>query len=109
MVRYANVLIIRGSIDSCDGQLIPLGRRGREITANGYYQIPLSPSSQHLTVFMTPWGRYKYLRAPMGLCSSSDEYNRRADLAFEDVSNTKRVVDDLLSFDNSFPEHVAGV
>jgi hypothetical protein len=77
--------------------------------ANGYYQIPLSPSSQHLTVFMTPWGRFKYLRAPMGLCSSSDEYNRRADLAFENVSNTVRVVDDLLRFDNSFPEHVAGV
>ncbi|KAI9551307.1 hypothetical protein GHT06_002507 [Daphnia sinensis] len=77
--------------------------------ANGYYQIPLAPSSQHLTVFMTPWGRYKYLRAPMGLCSSSDEYNRRADLAFENVSNTVRVVDDLLRFDNSFPEHVAGV
>ena len=60
--------------------------------ANGYYQIPLSPASQHLTVFMTPWGRYKYLRAPMGLCSSSDEYNRRVDLAFENVSNTVRVV-----------------
>jgi hypothetical protein len=45
----------------------------------------------------------------MGLCSSSDEYNRRADLAFENVSNTVRVVDHLLRFDNSFPEHVAGV
>jgi hypothetical protein len=45
----------------------------------------------------------------MGLCSSSDEYNRRADLAFENVSNTVRVVDDLLRFDKSFPEHVAGV
>jgi hypothetical protein len=77
--------------------------------ANGYYQIPLSPASQHLTVFMTPWGRYKYLRAAMGPCSSSDEYNRRADLAFENVSNTVRVVDDLLRFDKSFPEHVEGV
>ena len=32
---------------------------------NGYFQIPLHPSSQHLTVFLTPWGRYKFLRAPM--------------------------------------------
>ena len=45
----------------------------------------------------------------MGLCSSSDEYNRHADLAFENFSNTVRVVDDLLRFDKSFPEHVAGV
>jgi hypothetical protein len=50
--------------------------------ANGYFQISLHPSLQHLTVFMTPWVRYKLLRASMGLSSSSDEYNRRADLAF---------------------------
>jgi hypothetical protein len=77
--------------------------------ANGYFQIPLHPSSQHLTIFMTPWGRYKFLRASMGLCSSSDEYNRRADVAFQGVPHTVRVVDDLLRFDSAFPEHVAGV
>jgi hypothetical protein len=60
--------------------------------ANGYYQIPLLPSSQHLTTFMTPWGRYKFLRASMGLCCSGDEYNRRADVAFAALSNTVRVV-----------------
>ena len=76
---------------------------------NGYYQIPLHPSSQHLTTFMTPWGHYKFLRASMGLCSSGDEYNRRADAAFAAMTNTVRVVDDLLRFDRSFPAHVAGV
>jgi hypothetical protein len=59
---------------------------------NGYFQIPLHPDSQHLTTFMTPWGRYKFLRAPMGLCSSSDEYNRRADLAFAQVTNTSSTI-----------------
>ena len=77
--------------------------------ANGYYQIPLHPSSQHLTTFMTPWGRYKFLRASMGLSCSGDEYNRRADAVFSTISNTVRVVDDLLRFDRTFPEHVAGV
>lgn len=50
--------------------------------ANGYYQIPLHPSIQHLTILMTPWGRYKFLRASMGLCSSGDEYNRQAGITF---------------------------
>jgi hypothetical protein len=77
--------------------------------ANGYYQIPFHPSSQHLTTFMTPWGRYKFLRASMGLCCSEDEYNRRADVAFAALSNTVRVVDDLLRFDRNFPAHVTGV
>ena len=34
---------------------------------SGYWQLPLHPDSQHLTTFITPWGRYKFLRAPMGL------------------------------------------
>jgi hypothetical protein len=44
----------------------------------------------------------------MGLSCSGDEYNRRADIAFAAVSNTVRVVDDLLRFDRTFPAHVAG-
>lgn len=34
---------------------------------NGYWQVSLDKASQHLTTFMTPWGRYKFLRATMGL------------------------------------------
>ena len=66
---------------------------------DGYFQIPLAKACQHLTTFMTPWGRFKFLRASMGLSSSSDEFNRRADLAFGRLRNTVRVVDDLLHFD----------
>ena len=79
--------------------------------AKGYFQIPLDVASQHLTVFMTPWGRYKFQRAFMGLSCSSDEFDRRADTAFGHLSkhNTVRVVDDLLRFDRSFPAHVRGV
>lgn len=77
--------------------------------ACGYFQVPLDEASQHLTVFMTPWGRYKFLRASMGLSCSSDEFNRRADNAFLKLTNTVRVVDDLLRFDREFSEHVNGV
>ena len=42
----------------------------------------------------------------MGLCSSGDEYNRRA---FAAIPNTVRVVDDLLRYDRTFPAQVAGV
>jgi len=76
---------------------------------DGYYQIPLHRSSQHPTTFMTPWGRFKFLRASMGLISSGDEFSRRADAAFAGVSNMVRVVDDRLRFDRPFAEHVDGV
>ena len=35
----------------------------------GYHQCPLDPASQELTTFITPFGRFKYLRAPFGLSS----------------------------------------
>ncbi len=74
--------------------------------ANGYFQILLDEASQHLTVFMTPWGRYKFQRSSTGFICSSDEINRRADAAFGHLSNTMRVLHDLLRFDRSFPAQV---
>ena len=41
----------------------------------------LAEESQHLTTFITPWGRYKFLRGPMGLMFTGDEYCRRTDAA----------------------------
>ena len=35
----------------------------------GYHQCPLNPASQELTTFITPFGQFKYLRAPFGLSS----------------------------------------
>ncbi|CAB0001989.1 unnamed protein product, partial [Nesidiocoris tenuis] len=35
--------------------------------ASGYFQMELDETSQRLTTFLTPWGRYQFLRAPMGL------------------------------------------
>ncbi len=32
----------------------------------GYHQCPLDEESQMLTIFITPFGRFKYLRAPQG-------------------------------------------
>ena len=40
---------------------------------HGYFQLPLDEEASHLTTFILPSGRYRYLRAPMGLSSSSDE------------------------------------
>ena len=42
----------------------------------GYWQIRLSDEASRLTTFLTPYGRYRYTRAPMGL-SSGDEFCRR--------------------------------
>ena len=67
----------------------------------GYWQIALSQESQELTTFLTPWGRYLFLRSPMG-----DEYCRRGDIAIAGLSNVEKVMDDVIVFDDNFDQHV---
>ena len=63
---------------------------------HGYWQIPLSDAAKPLTTFITPWGRFQYLRNPQGLISAGDGYNRRTDAAFAHLNNFVKVVDDGL-------------
>jgi hypothetical protein len=70
----------------------------------GYWQIKLDDESKPLTTFLTPWGRYRYMRAPMGLNASGDEFCRRGDLALVDLPYVRKIVDDILVFAESFEE-----
>jgi hypothetical protein len=51
----------------------------------GYYQIPLDEKSSYLTSFVLPSGRYRFLRAPMGMKNSSDVFCHRTDNIFAAV------------------------
>lgn len=62
----------------------------------GYHQIPLDEKSSLLTTFLLPSGRYRYLRAPMGLNASSDEWCRRSDEAMQGLKGVTKLVDDIL-------------
>ena len=65
----------------------------------GYHQCPLHATSQLLTTFMTPFGRFKFLWAPFGICSILEHYNRRMNEAFQGLTNYCRIVDDVIIFD----------
>ena len=63
----------------------------------GYHQCPLDEACQDLTTFITSFGRYKFLRAPYGISSISEHYNRRMDEAFDGLTGFRRVVTTSLS------------
>ena len=62
----------------------------------GYHQIELSQRSSKLTTFLLPSGRYRFLRAPMGLNASSDEWCRRSDQVVAGLEGVQKIVDDVL-------------
>ena len=72
----------------------------------GYIQVPLADESQDLTCFITPWGRFKFVRCPMGCNASGDEYNRRGDAALGDIPNCVKIVDDILAVAPTYREHL---
>ena len=71
----------------------------------GYHQCPLDEESQTLTTFITPFGRFKYLRAPYGISSISEHYNRRMDEAFAGLTGYRRIVDDIIIYDKNAAQH----
>jgi len=72
---------------------------------NGYHSVPLRPQDRQLTTFITPFGRWRYLRAPQGFLSSGDGYNRRFDSILLDFERKERCVDDTIHFDESLATH----
>ena len=62
---------------------------------HSYFQLALDKLSSKITTFLLPSGRYRYLRAPMGLSSSSDKWCRHSDRAIEGMPFAKKIVDDI--------------
>ena len=75
----------------------------------GYHQCPLDEESQLLTTFITPLGIFKYLRAPYGISSISEHYNRRMDEAFAGLSGYHRIVDDMVIYDSDITQHASHI
>ena len=72
---------------------------------NGYHSVPLREKDRHYTTFITPFGRYRYTRAPQGFVSSGDGYNRRFNAIISDFERKERCVDDTIHYDTSLEEH----
>ena len=70
----------------------------------GYFQLALDEESSKLTTFLLPTGPYHYLRSPMGLSSSFDEWCRHSDRAIQGFPFTKRIVNDIPVWGSNLPE-----
>ena len=63
---------------------------------HGYHSVPVAPEDRHLTTFLTPWGKFRYLTTPQGFISAGDGYTDRTDRIISDFTDVKKCVDDSI-------------
>ena len=57
-----------------------------------------------MTTFLLPQGKFRYLRAPMGLNASSDEWCCHSDIIIRGLPWARKIVDDTLIWATTEPE-----
>ena len=71
---------------------------------SSFWQVPLDHQSSMLTCFSTPYGRFRFLRMPYGLCASSDVFQHAMETLFEGLP-CSIIVDDILVGGKDQQEH----
>ncbi|KYO21202.1 hypothetical protein Y1Q_0001473 [Alligator mississippiensis] len=63
---------------------------------NGFRHVELDKSSSHLTTFSTPFGRYCWLKIPMGISPALEIFQQKLNQELEGLPGIKIVADDIL-------------
>lgn len=70
---------------------------------NASYSIKIDEESSRVTTFGTPFGRYKYLRLPMGIASASEVYQQMIEQLLEGYPC--KIIMDILIHGSTVKEH----
>ena len=62
----------------------------------GYYAIWLDPDAQNYCTFITPWGKYTYLRLPMGIICAPEIFHEKMSALVARRELERVYIDDLL-------------
>ena len=64
--------------------------------SSGFWQVPLTKDSSHLTTFLTPHGRFQFTRLPFGLNSGPEVFHRPMCNVLEGIEGAECYIDDVL-------------
>ena len=72
---------------------------------HGYWSVVLDQESSLLTTFLSPFGRYRFLRLPFGLVCSQDVFQKRMDQILEKCRGCIGIADDITVHGKTEEEH----
>ena len=72
---------------------------------DSYWQVPLSEESSYMCTFNTPFGRYRFVRMPFGICSASEVLEKRVYKVFGDMQEVEVIADDMIISGATEEEH----
>ena len=70
-----------------------------------FWQIKLDQESSKLCTFNTPFGRYRFKRLPIGICSTQDVFQDVMSEIFSGIEGVEVIVDDLLIWGENQQQH----
>ncbi|KAL1460265.1 hypothetical protein WDU94_012186 [Cyamophila willieti] len=73
--------------------------------STAFWAIKLDEESSYLCTFGTPFGRYRFLRMPYGICSSAEKFHQKMVELLCDIPNVIVYIDDILIYASSKVEH----
>lgn len=63
---------------------------------NGFWHVTLDEESSYMTTFATPYGRYRWLRMPMGISPVPEVFQRKLNQALEGSQGIYVIADNIL-------------
>ena len=74
----------------------------------GFYQIPVAEQDRSKTAFMSPWGKYEFIRMPFGLRNAPSTFQRCMNGVLQGLEDfSSAYIDDIVVFSRTWEEHLA--
>lgn len=97
------------TVEECLAQLSGSKFFSKIDAVKSYFQVLLSENSKDLTTFITPFGRFRFNRMPMGMNSSSEVFQRKMATILSGIKGCINHVDDTLVHGKTIEEHDANL
>lgn len=73
--------------------------------SGGFFRIPLDDDSSFLTTFITPFGRYRFKRVPMGISLSPEVFQTKMEEILGSLEGCEPLCDDTIVYGRTREEH----